>query len=106
MNLAKLNEHPLNQAALRRLDRENADSDRNLMHLLTLAHVGLVVDEEPVDPFSPQGKVLMDWTQDAGFQTAALENLEDALDTDEVLELPLPEVAERIVDTLMAASRS
>lgn len=105
MNIKELNANPLNQAALERLTKEREDELSGLIHLLALAYLGLLgEDGEPVDPFSPEGKVMMDWSQTVGMQAAALENLEDTLDYDEILELPLAKLAERIVGALRGAS--
>jgi len=103
MSINDLNRHPLNEAALFRLQKENQDPDSDLIHLLSLAYIGMTQDEDGVDPFSPEGKILRDWTAGRNLQAAALENLEDAVSLEEIQKLPLPQLAEQIVGTLQAA---
>jgi hypothetical protein len=97
--LAKLNQHPLNQAALRRLGPQTVP---DLMHLLALAHFGsLDGSGDGPDPFSPDGKVLMDWGRpDAGRQRAVLRALEDSLEPEWVERADPKSVAEEIIRTL------
>jgi hypothetical protein len=103
MTIKELNEHPLNQAALERLSKEHGDTDPRLIHLLSLAYLGMPDD---LDPFSTEGKTLRDWSAGRNLQAAALENLDCAVEADEILESPLKDLAEQIVGTLTAASQS
>ncbi len=100
--LSKLNQHPLNQAAAKRLSQERANQLPHLMNILSLTYAGLPDD---LDPLSEEGKTLAAWGRpDAGRQGAALAALEGSVEPDEVESLPLPKLAEAVVTTMRQAT--
>ena len=105
-HLKELNQHPLNQSALRRLNQQGGASQKNLMHLLELAHLGALDDQgEPPDPQSVPGKVLADWGRpNSGRQAAALQQLEANLTPEWVDQANPDRISSLIVDTLKGAS--
>src|SRR5579884_1391941 len=88
----KLNQDPLNQAALQRLLQDGNAQDPMLMHLLDLTYAPLS-KHEPLEHDSAEGKVLMDWSAEPRIQASALEQMRDDLEPEEVLSLPLQEIA-------------
>ena len=105
-HLQELNAHPLNQAALRRLNREaGGPALSHLMHVLELAHLGSLDSEgEPPAPDSGAGKVLGDWGRpDSRRQAAALQELEGNLEPEWVEEANLDRISSLVVDTLRGA---
>lgn len=101
-HLQRLNQHPLNQAALRRLQVAGGHPMEDQIHLLSLAHLGsLDAQGEPPAPDGPVGKVLGDWGRpNSQRQATALAELEHALTPEWVEEANLDKVAEQIVQTL------
>ena len=104
--LKELNRHPLNQAALLRLNQQGGASQPNLMHVLELAHLGALDPQgEAPDPLSPAGKVLADWGRpDSGRQAAALQHLEANLPAEWVERANLDRISSLVVDTLKGVS--
>lgn len=106
--LAQLNQHPLNQAARRRLEFRGRGPlrDTPMMHLLELAHLGLVDQDPDPDPLSEENKVLSDWgLPNQERQAEALSHLEGSLTPDWVEKADPRLVANQILDTLKGANR-
>jgi hypothetical protein len=97
----RLNQHPLNQAALRRLNKEGRGWLPDLMHLLALVWQGL---PEDLEGDSPEGLTIAAWSRTARHQGAAIVELEGSLDPEDVEQLPLAAIAELVVETLTGAS--
>ncbi len=95
--LAKLNQHPLNQAALRRLTKEGRRPSPETMHLLDLAHLGSQTPEGDLD--YPTSNLLGDWGEHQG---SALEALQADLKPEFVEAANLDRVAGQVLDSLRA----
>ena len=105
MTVQRLNEHPLNRAALRRLRQEQAQADPRSLHLLSLAQAGLQDRESnPLEGDDPARLRLADYDRGVLLQQSALSILEGALEPEEVLRDPLPQLAERISQSLRAVT--
>jgi hypothetical protein len=79
--------------------------DPQLLHLLVLAHHGLLTQgQEPPDPLAQESRMLEQWSRTSLSQAEALNNLESSLSPEEVQSLTLPSLARTIVDTLQNCS--
>ncbi len=88
--IIELNGHPLNQAALRRLHQQGLAAPERRMYLLSLAN-GRCEDKE-----------LLHWGTSEGLQARALEALEANIDASFVEKASLPELQDRVLETLRA----
>jgi hypothetical protein len=102
--IKQLNQHPLNQLALKRLRSAGHTGDPQLLHLVSLAHLGISQDGEP-DPLSPEAKTLSDWGQGHLLQQEAMKHLEQSVSPNDVEHANLDNVADQVVRTLQGASR-
>ena len=102
MTVQALNNHPLNQAALRRLRQEGLPHhpDR-LAHVLQLADLGLEgEDHQPAEDSDPRRKAVQDWEASPRLQQSALLVLQDQVDPQQVLSQPLPLLSDHLAACL------
>jgi len=110
MTVIELNQHPLNQAARRRLAREVAwvirplreretTSEPTLMFLLELAWLGWPEEREGD---SPEGLAMAEWSRTVRHQAAALHLLVDDVTPEDLEAPPLAEIADTVVSIVRA----
>ena len=92
--LSKLNRHPLNQTALKRLKQERISPVPQLMHLLTLMY-----DPEVEQP-EEQETLLADYGQSPKHQQLALKRLNQSTNEEEIMDLPLPTLQSNLKNSL------
>ena len=99
----ELNKHPLNQAALQRLHQLGDGPDQHLPALLHLAVLGLS-DQETGEP--SQAAVRLSGFQRTPRAAMRLVEQDSYLDPQEVLSLPLTQLADRVNEALMPSRNS
>lgn len=103
--LSQLNQHPLNQAALERLTQEARRPTHSQCHLLDLAHLASAPPEDAEEREDAQAEQMLGaWGQSMASQKVGISLLEGGLSPEEVMEMPLPTLAQVIVETLQTAS--
>lgn len=98
MTVQELNREPLNQAAALRLKQEHQGADPTLLHLLELALIASAPDGEP----NNESIRLMEANR---FPKATMRLLESEaeLTPEEVLTLPMAELADQVIHALTPA---
>lgn len=98
MTIQELNHEPLNRAAAMRLEREHQETDPAVLHLLDLAMFASTSDGEA----SHETILLMEANR---FPKATMRLLdsETELTPEDVLTLPLAELADQVTDALTLA---
>ena len=105
MTVQQLNQHPLNQAALRRLRQEGGEQHPLRLHLLSLAQFGLEDQAgEPLPGDDPLRKPLEDFSLSREHQQSALDHLQEAFDPSQVLNRPLRQLSQDISLCLRGAT--
>jgi len=97
--MKRLNQHPLNQTALRRLAQAKEQTKRDLMHVLTLTHIG------NVEIFGSEGAIVVVWDVlryrgKITKQKKALMHLTQVFEPYDISHRSLEELADMIVGTL------
>ncbi len=98
MTVQELNQEPLNRAAALRLEQEHQGADPAVLHLLDLVMFSIAPDGEP----NQRSIMLMEANR---FPKATMRLLESEADLtpEDVLTLPLAELADQLAHALMPA---
>jgi hypothetical protein len=95
--IAVLNQHPLNQAAKKRLEQDGHRPLGEDLHLLELA-----IGADPEEGMGDTGLLLAEWIRTVERQQMALETLENCVSPDEVAELAYDQVLDCILGGLQS----
>jgi|GEM_PF-3243928 len=98
MTLQELNQEPLNRAAALRLEQEHQGADPTVLHLLDLVMFSNAPDGEP-----NQWSIMLMEANRFPKATMRLLESETELTPEDVLTLPLPELADQVTHALTPA---